>query len=201
MPAKRAEKAFDYPDFAEYDLRHNPGYDFLLMLGWCAKADETAFRVVFAAYSRHPIAILLGGAAMEGYVNYAGHAIVPDWTSFVKTTKSFSEKLKHIFTTRGKTISLGSGIYQEAIGLFTFRGSLAHPRFTHHVEQRDSPPPTLFDHIEVDYPAPRVLDIATRFRDRFLADVGLEDLWWRQGYAEIIRAERSRSQRPFKPKE
>ena len=28
MPAKRAAKTFDYPDFAEYDLRHNPGYDF-----------------------------------------------------------------------------------------------------------------------------------------------------------------------------
>lgn len=187
MPAKRAAKTFDYPDFAEYDLLHNPGYDFLRMLRWCAEADETAFRVVFAAYSRHPIAILLGGAGMEGYVNYAGHAVIPDWAALTKGSKTFAQKLKLIFAAREKNISIGSGVYQEAIALITFRGSLAHPRFTHHIEQRDSPPPTLFDHIETDYPAARVLDIATRFRDSFLADVGLEDLWWRQAYEEVIR--------------
>jgi hypothetical protein len=187
MPAKRARKTFEYPEFAEYDLRHNPGRDFLRMLEWCATADAGAFDAVFAAYARSPIAILLAGAAIEGYVNYAGHAVVPNWEDYVKTAKTFSDKLKRVFAERKKTVALDSGIYQRTIALLTFRGSLAHPRFTRRVEKRDSPPPTLFDHIETDYPATRVLEIATRFRERFLADVGLDDLWWKQGYAEIPR--------------
>ena len=191
MPAKRGKEDFDYPEFAEYDLQHNPGYDFLRMLGWCAKADEQAFRAVFAAYSRDPIAILLGGAAIEGYVNYAGHSIVHDWASQVKITKTFSEKLKLIFEKRGSRPRLDSGIYQETIELIKFRGSLAHPRFNHHIEKRDSPPPTIFDHVEVDYPAKRVLELATQFRDTFLADVGLEDMWWKQGYSETVRPNRT----------
>lgn len=185
MPAKRARKTFDYPDFAEYDLRHNPGRDFLRMLEWCAKADAPAFDAVFAAYARSPIAILLAGAAIEGYVNYAGHAVVPKWDAYIKTARTFSEKLKRVFAERKKTVALDSGVYQRTIALLTFRGSLAHPRFTQHIEKRDSPPPTLFDHIEADYPASRVLEIATAFRDRFLADVGLDDLWWKQAYAAI----------------
>jgi hypothetical protein len=187
MPAKQARASFDYPDFAEYELRHNPGYDFLRMLDWCVKADATAFDAIFPAYARSPIAILLAGAAIEGYLNYAGHALVPDWEHCVRTAKTFSQKLKRIFTAREKTVVLDSGVYQRAIALVTFRGSLAHPRFTHTVEARESPPPTQFDHVEADYPATRVLEIATSFRDSFLADVGLDDLWWRQHYAEIPR--------------
>ncbi len=134
-----------------------------------------------------PIAVLLAGAAIEGYVNFAGHALVPNWDDYVNTAKTFSDKLKRVFAHRKKTVALGSGIYQRTIALLTFRGSLAHPRFTRLVQKRNSPPPTLFDHIETDYPATRVLEIATGFRDRFLADVGLEDFWWKQGYAEIPR--------------
>jgi hypothetical protein len=184
MRAKRARKTFDHPEFAEYDLRHNPGYDFLRMLEWCAKADASAFVAVFAAYARSPIAILLAGAAIEGYVNYGGHAVVPNWDAYVKSARTFSEKLKRVFAERKKTVALDSGVYQRTIALLTFRGSLAHPRFTQHIEKRGSPPPTLFDHIEADYPASRVLEIATAFRERFLADVGLHDFSWKQGYAE-----------------
>ncbi len=188
MPAKRARKTFDYPDFAEYDLRHNPGRDFLRMLEWCAKAEEAAFNAVFAAYARNPIAILLAGAAIEGYVNYAGGAVVPNWDAYVTTSKTMSQKLKRVFTERGKTVATDSGVYQQTIALLKFRGFLAHPRFSHRVEKRSSPPPTLFDHIDADYPATRVLEITTRFRERFLADVGLDDLWWKQAYAGTSRS-------------
>jgi hypothetical protein len=40
MPAKQLT-SFDHPNFARYDLRHNPGYDFLRMLDWCVKAKAT----------------------------------------------------------------------------------------------------------------------------------------------------------------
>ena len=196
MPAKNARKTFDYPDFAEYDMRHNPGRDFIRMLQWCAEAESSAFDAVFAAYARSPIAILLAGAAIEGYVNYAGHALVQNWDGFVKTARTFAVKLKRVFAERKKTVDLNSGVYHRTIALLTFRGSLAHPRFTQVVATRNSPPPTLFDHIEADYPASRVLVIATAFREQFLSDVGLEDFWWKQGYAQRPRpTAKSRVQR------
>ena len=86
---------------------------------------------MFAAYARTGrIAILLAGAAIEGYVNYAGHAIVPKWDDYVKTAKTFSDKLKRVFAERKKTIALDSGIYQRTIALFDvsrlFRPSPIH---------------------------------------------------------------------------
>jgi hypothetical protein len=186
MPAPHGTKEFDYPEFAHYDMRHNPGYDFVRMLGCCNEASEEDFRKVFAGYARSPLAVLLGGAAVEGYVNYAGHAVVPQWDAYIKTPRTIAEKLKCIFAAREAAIDLGSGIYQQTIAFIKFRGSLAHPRFVHHIEERHAPPPTIFDHTDFDYPATRVWKVVTGFRDQFLADVGLEDLWWRQGYAEIL---------------
>ena len=190
MPAPHGKIEFDYPDFARFEMRHNAGYDFLRMLDWCHEAKEEDFRKVFAGYARNPLAVLLGGAAIEGYVNYVGHAIADDWDTFIKATRPLSDKLKRIFSDRHVIVDLGSGIYQQTIGFAKFRGSLAHPRFTHHIEERDSPPPTIFDHTDFDYPTLRVWEIVTAFRDRFLADVGLEDFWWRQGYAELQRPQK-----------
>ena len=185
MPAKNAAPTFDYPEYAEYDLQHNPGYDFLRMLRWCTDAKSEAFNAVFAAYSRNPIAVLLGSAAIEGYTNYAGHLSCKDWSDYCSGAKPFSEKLKRVFTACAKPLDLSQGIYQETTALLKFRGSLAHPRFNHHIEIRSAPPPTIFDHVEFDYPAAKVLDIANRFRDALLADLQLEDLWERQGYVEV----------------
>jgi hypothetical protein len=191
MPAPHGKSEFDYPDFARFEMRHNPGYDFLRMLDWCNQADENDFRKVFAGYARNPIAVLLGGAAIEGYTNYVGHAVVHDWSTFTKVTRPLSEKLKRIFSERNTVVDLGSGIYQQTLAFAKFRGSLGHPKFTHHIEERESPPPTIFDHTDFDYPASRVWQIVTAFRDCFLADVGFEDFWWSQGYAQVPRPPKS----------
>jgi hypothetical protein len=184
MPAKNAQPdAFGYPPgSAEYDLRHNPGHDFLRMLRWCALAEPAKFNDVFAAYSRNPIAVLIGSAAIEGYTNYAGHLCCKDWKEFIKGEGVFSKKLKRIFSSCEKPLDLSQGVYQQTVKLIQFRGSLAHPRFNHHKEVRDAPPPTLFDHIDFDYPAAKVLKIATGFKDSLLNDLQLEDLSWRQSY-------------------
>lgn len=79
MRAPRGKSDFDYPDFARFDMQHNPGHDFLRMLDWCRAAKEEDFRKVFTGYARNPVAVLLGGATVEGYVNYVGHSIIPDW--------------------------------------------------------------------------------------------------------------------------
>lgn len=157
------------------------------MLRWCAEAKEGAFNDVFAAYARNPIAVLLGSAAIEGYTNYAGHLSCPNWSKYISGAKPFSERLKYVFSTCAKPLDLSQGIYQEAIALLKFRGSLAHPRFNHHVEVRSAPPPTIFDHVDFDYPAAKVFDIASRYRDALLDDLQLEDHWERQGYVEVIK--------------
>ena len=159
------------------------------MLRWCVEAEEQKFNDVFAAYSRNPIAVLLGSAAVEGYTNYAGHLCCKDWNTYVKGAKPFSEKLKYVFEGCSKKVDLSGGIYQETVALLKFRGSLAHPRFNHHVERRDSPPPTIFDHVDFDYPALKVFGIVTRFKDTILTDLELQDLWWRQGYVGIDKHE------------
>ncbi len=189
MPAPHGNKERGYPSFAEYELRHNPGFDFLRMLKWCAAAKEQEFHQMFASYVRSPMAVLLGAAAIEGYINYAGHLLVRDWTTFIKTTKTSGEKLKMIFEARGRAIDLGSGVYQKTTALLNFRGAIAHPRFTHHVEKRSTPPPTIFDHSQFDYPASKVLSIVEDFRQALLTDLKLNDLWWKQRYAEIHRRE------------
>ena len=191
MPAPHGNKEPGYPSFSEYELRHNPGFDFLRMLKWCAAAKEEEFHQMFARYARAPMAVLLGSAAVEGYANYAGHLLVQDWAAFSKTTKTFGEKLKKIFQARGLSIDLSSDVYQETTALLNFRGSLAHPRFTHHIEERSSPPPTIFDHTQFDYPAQQVLAIVEGFRTALLADLRLDDLWWEQRYAEIIKPTKS----------
>jgi hypothetical protein len=195
MSAPHGAKNFDYPDFARYEMRHNAGHDFARMLDWCTKAKEEDFRRVFAGYARNPLAVLLGGAAIEGYLNYVGHAVASDWDAFVTVQRSTRDKLKRIFEARGIQIDLGSGIYQRTLAFTKFRGSLGHPKFMHHIEERDSPPPTIFDHTDFDYPASRVWQIVSDFRDRFLADVGLEDFWWRQGYAELARPQKVKPRR------
>jgi hypothetical protein len=191
MPAPHGNKAPGYPSFAEYELQHNPGFDFLRMLNWCAAAKEEEFHRMFASYARAPMAVLLGAAAVEGYINYAGHLLVPNWSDFIKTTKTSGDKLKRIFEARGQPIELSSGIYQQTKSLLKFRGSIAHPRFTHHIEKRSSPPPTIFDHAQFDYPASKVLSIVEDFRTALLKDLKLDDLSWRRRYAEIIKLEQN----------
>jgi len=190
MPAKSGKADFEYPSFAEFDLRHNPGYDFMRMLKWCAEAESKKFNDVFGAYSRNPIAVLLGSAAIEGYTNYAGHICCKDWGEFIKPRRSFSDKLKYVFSSSRNPLDLSQGIYQQIVALIKFRGALAHPRFKHHKETRDTPPPTIFDDVDFDYPASKVLEIATSYRESLLKDLKLEDVWHRLGYVEK-RIERS----------
>jgi hypothetical protein len=155
---------------------------FLRMLKWCAEVTPRNFKAVFAAYSRNPIAILLGAAAIEGYTNYAGHSLCKDWEQFVKGSRRFSTKLKHVFSSCNKSSKLSQRVYQDTMTLVRFRGSLAHPRFIHLKEVRNGPPPILFDHIDVDYPAAKVFKVEGKFKDSLLKDLDLEDAYWRQSY-------------------
>jgi hypothetical protein len=60
--------------------------------------------------------------------------------------------------------------------------NLAHPKFLHHKVVQKGPPPTVFDHVDADYPAAKVLKIATTFKDSLLKDLKLEDHSFRQSF-------------------
>ena len=64
------------------------------------------------------------------------------------------------------------------------RRRLVHPEYEDTREERSSPPPTLLDHVDADYPTSKSRQIAESFRDTLLRDSKLENLWWRQAYAE-----------------
>ena len=115
MPKPHGRRFADDPEFAEYDMQHNPGHDLVRMLTQAAQAEQKHFNKCFASYARNPIAVLLGAAAIEGYTNYVGSNVSRDWDSYIKTTKGFSEKLKRLFSVRKISgIDLGSGIYQKS---------------------------------------------------------------------------------------
>ena len=185
MPAKTAQldAKFFPAELAEYEVEHNPGHDLLAMLKQCAEAPPEKFNRVFAAYSRNPIAILLGAAAIEGYTNYAGHHICKDWNEYIKGNRSFPEKLRHVFSATENPKKTSGHVYQQTMRLIRFRGAhLAHPKFLHHTSVQKGPPPTVFDHVDADYSAAKVLQIATKFKDALLSDLKLDDYPFRQSY-------------------
>ena len=133
MPAKKSNFGAEFfpDDEAEYEVQHNPGSDFLPMLKCCTEAPETEFNAVFTAYSRNPIAILLGAAAIEAYTNYAGSKRCKDWQEVISKNRTFAEKLKHLHASGNKAAKHEQRVYQDTIKLINFRGRLAHPRFVH----------------------------------------------------------------------
>jgi len=177
MPAKKASfrAGFFSDDEAKYEVQHNPGSDFLPMLKCCTEAPETEFNAVFTAYSRNPIAILLGAAAIEAYTNYAGSKRCKGWEQIISGNRSFSEKSKHLLSSGNNPTKHGKRVYQDTIKLINFRGRLAHPKFVHVKVVRKGPPPDLFDDVDADYPAAKVLAIATKFKEALLKDLDLKD--------------------------
>jgi hypothetical protein len=190
MPARRGDSQFEYPEIAEYHLRCNPGYDFVRFLGWLEEAPPAEFNKVFAAYARNPIGVILASCAIEGYIHYVGHHIDPDWNGFVKQRNTVRERIERLYSLLKKPVAFSSGVMQDVIQLFRTRRLLVHPRFQETREQRASPPPDIFDHVDHDFPVCTCRSIAEKFRDQLLADAELDNLWWRQGYVEKAKRDR-----------
>jgi hypothetical protein len=88
MPAKRGDSQFEYPDYAEFHLRTNPGHDFVRFIRWLDQAPPEKFNQVFAAYARSPLGVILASCAIEGYINYVGHHVDDKWGEFTKVPLS-----------------------------------------------------------------------------------------------------------------
>jgi hypothetical protein len=194
MPAKRGESKFEYPDYAEFHLRCNPGYDFVRFVQWLEEAPAQEFNEVLAAYARNPIGVILASCAIEGYINYVGQHVDPSWADFSKEKSSVRERIERIYSCLKKPVDFGSGIMQQVVQLFQMRRLLVHPQFQETREERSSPPPNLFDHVDVDFPVSKSRQIVEDFRAAVLDAAKLEDLWWRQGYAEKQKPERFQRQ-------
>src|SRR5439155_19610976 len=98
--------------------------------------------------------------------------------------KSVMERIDRIYSLRKKPMYFGSGVVQQILQLFPMRRMLVHPQFQETRQERSSPPPNLFDHVDADFPAEKSRQICEDFRDVVLGDTEMEDLWWRQSYAE-----------------
>jgi hypothetical protein len=184
MPAKRGDSQFDYPEYAEFHLRCNPGYDFVRFISWLDEATPEKFNQVFAAYARNSLGVIIASCAIEGYINYVGHHLDPKWDDFTKERSSARERIERIYSLLKKPVDFGSGIMQQVIQLFQMRRLLVHSQFQETREERSSPPPNLFDHVGVDFPTAKCRQIVESFRDTVLGDAKMENLWWRQSYAE-----------------
>jgi hypothetical protein len=190
MPAKRGDSQFEYPGYAEFHLRCNPGYDFIRFLGWLDEAPPEKFNHVFAAYARNPLGVIIASCAIEGYIHYVGHHLDPSWDEFTKEKNSVRDRIQRIYSLLKKPVDFGSGVMQQVVQLFQMRRLLVHPQYQETREERSSPPPNLFDHVDVDFPAAKSRQIAEGFRDALLSDAQMQNLWWRQSYAEKEKPQR-----------
>ena len=184
MPAKHGDSQFDYPEYAEFHLRWNPGYDFVRFIGWLDEAAPEKFNRVFAAYARNPLGVIIASCAIEGYINYVGHHVDPKWHDFMKERSSVRERIERIYSLLKRPVDFGSGIMQQVIQLFQMRRLLVHPQFQETREESSSPPPNLFDHLDVDFPTAKCRQIVESFRDTVLRDAKMENLWRKLTYAE-----------------
>ena len=91
MPARRGDSQFDYPEYAEFHLRCNPGYDFVRFIGWLEEAPPEKFNHVFAAYARNPLGVIIASCAIEGYINYVGHHVDPKWEEYATPTLALED--------------------------------------------------------------------------------------------------------------
>lgn len=183
-PLKKPKAGFRYPDFAEFRLLHNPGYDFMRLLRWADEVDPDKFNQVFAEYLRPAISVVAACCAIEGYLNMAGQSLDKDWIRFAKGKVSVKDKIKRIYALLNQKVDFNSGLFQEVIAMFKRRNSLVHPCFVDKTEERSSPIPDIFDQIETEFAPSRCRRVAEGFRKKLLRDSHLGDVWHRLRYEE-----------------
>jgi hypothetical protein len=179
-----ADEGFEYPEYAEFHLRHNPGHDFILFIRMLDKAPAKKFNQVFAAYARNPLGVIIASCAIEGYLHFVGHHVDPGWAKFIKKKNSIRDRIERIYALLKKPVHFGSGVMQQVIQLFQIRRELVHPQFQETIEDGSSPPPTVLDRVDADFPTAKSRQIVEDFRDTILRDSQTKDMWMRTGFVE-----------------
>jgi hypothetical protein len=121
VPAKRGHSQFEYPEYTEFHLRFNPGYDFIRLIVWLDEAPKEKFNQVFAAEARNPLGVIIASCAIEGYINYVGQHVDPSWATFNKQRNTVRERIERIYSLLKKPVDFGSGVMQRVLQLFQMR--------------------------------------------------------------------------------
>lgn len=116
-PSRRRHEV-DYPKFATYRLRHNVAHDMLRVVGWAASAKSEDYNKVFAAYTRPLIALVFAASAIEGYTNYVGQAVDPEWRHFShgmlegkKGRPGIRDKIVRVYAKLGLSVDLREQLF------------------------------------------------------------------------------------------
>jgi hypothetical protein len=171
------------PPIGEYELIHNPGYDFLRLLGWMDEADPRDLDLPFAPYFIPVIAILAACCAIEGYINMVGQKADPNWRDFEKGPIPIKSRISRIYELMGKRADFGQGIWQRVLLLFKMRVKLVHPKYVAKSERRRTEIPDIFKSVKAKYPPRATRQLAEEAVDILLSDTGLTELrhQWRWG--------------------
>jgi hypothetical protein len=124
----------EYPKLATYRLRHNVAHDMLRVVGWAASAKLEDYNKVFAAYTRPLIALVFAASAIEGYTNYVGQSIDPDWRKFShgmlegrKGRLGIRDKIERVYMKLDLSLDWNEPLFARIVQLFDVRGQLMHP--------------------------------------------------------------------------
>jgi|SRR5213596_1693112 len=189
MMSKRNIRTKTGHGFGEYELSHNPGYDFMRLAKWLEKADPANENLPFAPYLIAPLALIAACCSIEGYINMIGLRVDNDWVSFDKGPVPIRKRIERIYESVGKTPDFGKDILQKGLSLFQMRVALVHPRYVSKSEVRDSDIPTAFDEVEAIFPPAVSRQLAEEVISLLLKDSDLENLkehWRFGGYSQKI---------------
>ena len=189
MISKRKIKTKTGHGLGEYELSHNPGYDFMRLAKWLEKADPTNANLPFAPYFISPMALIAACCAIEGYINMIGLHVDNDWASFDKGPVTIRKRIERIYVSVGKTPDFGKGILQKCLDLFQMRVALVHPRYINKSEVRDSDIADMFDEVEAIFPPSVSRQLAENVISLLLKDTNLKHLkehWRFGGYSQRI---------------
>jgi hypothetical protein len=179
-----ADDSFAFPKYADFHLRHNPGHDFVLFVRMLANASDAKFNQVFAAEARNPLGVIIASCAIEGYIHFVGKQVDPTWDEFIKQKNNVKERIVRIYSILKKPVDFGSGLMQQVARLFQIRRELVHPQVQDTKKQGSSPPPTVFDRVDADFPAAKSCEIAMNFRETILRDSQVKDFWSKTFFVE-----------------
>jgi len=186
------DETFEFPKYADFHLRHNPGHDFVLFIRMLAEAPPEKFNQVFAEEARNPLGVIIASCAIEGYIHFVGKHVDPTWDEFIKENNTVKQRIERIYLLLKKPVDFGSGLMQQVIHLFQMRRELVHPQVQDTKKEGSSPPPTVFDRVNADFPAAKSSEIAQNFHKTILRDSEVKDFWNETGFVEKMNPRAAR---------
>ena len=179
------------PQRAQYELRHNMGKELLRLAKITAKTEGSEFQRVYSETQRPLITIVFACASIEGYVNFVGKQLDPDWIDYIKGTlrsqkrkPGIKDKIRHIYDTLNDPIDFGKGNLQQVMKLFDIRGKVSHPIYEIVSYEGSAPPVDFLEIVCDEIDAEEAYGIAENFAEEILQVSKKEDLYWNLKYSE-----------------